>query len=145
MKALCSLLAVVLLAGCATAHKMPTKSGLPEIESSADLAKLMGATRKMMFDVGAELSQESAHLLIYDVRATGAANFWFQNTVTGFKPVYRLRFNFNDTGIYRRVTMTQWLVRQPGLGGLSEAELDSKRQREDCQRILEKIKTDAEH
>lgn len=144
MKPLCTLLAAALLAGCATAYKMPTKSGLPEIETEAAQAEVMKVARKLLFDHGCELVQESGHLLVFDQRASGAANFWFQNTVTGQKPVYRLRLNFNDSGDKRRVTMTQWLVHQPGLGGTSESELDSKRQREDVQRFLDKLKSEVE-
>jgi hypothetical protein len=144
MKRMFSLIAIVLLAGCA-AQKMTTKSGRPEVTVNADRGKTRAALQNYLVDSGYLIFQDSDTIIVADRSAGAWLNFWFTNTLTGESPRVRTRFNLIETGDTTRVIASIGMVHAPGFNGrVSEDELLNRRAYEDLQWFLDCVRADLE-
>lgn len=131
------LFAALLLVGCNTPAPAPVEVLLPAQSPAirAGIIQLVAEIAPAM-----QITQESESVLVFEGPMGGGANFWFTNTLTGQRPVLRLRFNVTDLATHRRVTAWQAMIHQPGLGGTSESQMDSSRQRRELQGVLDFLK-----
>lgn len=140
----CIGVALVLQAGCAT-PKLGTRSGFPEIETSATKEKIRAAVLNVMLDRGGTLVSESENTLVIDARANAWASFWLTNTLTGEEPRIRYRFTLVDNGATRRVMATPAMVHAPSLNGrTAEAGLTNQKEYRMLQWMLECAQADVE-
>lgn len=116
MKTFCSLLAVVLLSGCA-APRLATPSGWPETTIPAPRAKVKAAVLSELIAQRYQLISESESLLVLEGSMNAWADFWMTNTLTGERPRSRLRFTFLDAGEGTRVVVGITFTHAPGLNG----------------------------
>lgn len=88
---------------------------------------------------GGVIVNESDHVLVVDLPASGGVNFLKYNVVTGERPKERYRFNFIDLGDKRRVTGFASLVHSPGLAGPVEEDYTDSRTLNAVQNGLENL------